>query len=68
MKPNTKFNLLSGLVCGFALSNYFSLTIGLLSYNSIWYYSPIITISLTIFFAIWFVRFSDKLKIAEEGY
>jgi len=68
MNQNTKFDLLSYLICGFALSNYISFTIGLIYYDpsNIWFYTPIVTVSLTIFFGVWFMRFSDKLKIIED--
>ena len=67
MKPNTKFDLLSYLTIGFALSNFISFTIGTIYYdpNNIWFYTPIITVSLTILFGVWFMRFSDKIKVIE---
>jgi len=68
MKTNIKFDLLSYLTIGFALSNFISFAIGTIYYDpkNIWFYSPIITVCLTIFFGIWFMRFSDKLKRLEN--
>ena len=62
MKPNTKFDLLCWLTIGFALSNWVSFTTALINSNSFWYYTPIFTVSLTIFFAIWLMKVHDKTK------
>jgi len=68
MNCKTKFDLLSYLTCGFALSNFISFTIGSINYDpqNIWFYTPMITVGFTIFFGIWFMRISDKLKVSED--
>jgi len=64
-----KYDLLTYIVVGFALSNLLVLPIAILhdgEYDNILFYTPLMTGIPTVFFAVWFLTYSNKHKVTED--